>query len=171
MKNTIALIGFVLAVSSISFGQAKPAAGQGAIQEVIALEKAWGTAAQKYDVSWFEKNIAENYSGVMWGTEIINKAAKIANVKNKAQKAEASDESMKVQPFGDAAIATGITLVKGTYKGQDVSGRYAWTDTWVKIDGRWQMVAGNVLQNMDQNCLPNRNWPSNCKQVHRTHKS
>ncbi len=142
MRNTFVSICLVLIFSCVIFGQAKPTAGQNVIQEIMALEKAWGTAAQQYDVSWFEKNIAENYSGVMWGTEIINKAGKIAMVKSKGRKAEASDENMKVQPFGDAAaIATGISVVKGTYKGQDISGRYAWTDAWVKIDGRWQCVA------------------------------
>jgi ketosteroid isomerase-like protein len=141
MRNITVLIAFVLAVTCVTFGQAKSTAGQNTIQEVTALEKAWGTAARTYDVAWFEKNIAENYSGVMFGGEFVNKAAKIANVKSRAYMIEAADESVKVQPFGDAAIATGVSLVKGTYKGQDISGRYAWTDAWVKIEGRWQCVA------------------------------
>lgn len=141
MKNTIALIAFMLAVCCLIFGQAKPTAGQNVVREITDLEKAWGTAAAKYDVSWFEKHIAENYTGVMWGTKIINKTGKIDLVKSKARKLEASDETIKVQLFGDTAIATGISLIKGTFEGQDVSGRYAWTDVWIKIEGRWQCVA------------------------------
>jgi hypothetical protein len=30
---------------------------------------------------------------------------------------------------------------EATYKGQDISGKYRFTDTWVKRNGKWQAVA------------------------------
>jgi ketosteroid isomerase-like protein len=141
MKRLIIPIALMLVVACLIFGQVKQPTEKTVIQEITALEKAWGVAGQKHDVSWFEQNIADSYSGVVFGSLFVNKAAKVANARDKKYKADASDENMKVQPYGDVAIATGISVIKGTFDGQDISGRYAWTDTWVEIGGRWQCVA------------------------------
>ena len=71
MKRLILSIVLVLLASCLVFGQAKPTAGQNVAQEITALENAWNEAAQKYDVSWFERNLADSYvytsaDGVSW---------------------------------------------------------------------------------------------------------
>ena len=49
---------------------------------------------------------------------------------------------MKVRVFGNAAVVTGRTTIKGgKYKGKDISGQYRFTDTWVKRNGHWLCVA------------------------------
>jgi ketosteroid isomerase-like protein len=50
---------------------------------------------------------------------------------------------MKVRVYGDAAVVTGRSTIKETYKGEDVSGQNRWTHTWVKLAGRWQCLAGH----------------------------
>ena len=119
------------------------AAGQTAEQEVAALERAWLDAAMKYDVAWFERHIADTFISTDFEGVVTGKAAMVADLKAKAGKETVSYDGLKVQAYGDTAIATGITVVKGTYKGKDSTGRYAWTDTWVKRGGQWQCVAGH----------------------------
>jgi ketosteroid isomerase-like protein len=145
MKRLLAAVVLVLIVSCPISGQTKPPAGQNAVQEVTALEQAWQEASPKYDVSWYERNIADSYIGTDENGVMSNKAATIADVKNKAFKAESYTlENLKVQAYGDAAVATGISVItKATYKGKAVSGKYPWTDTWVKLSGRWQCVASH----------------------------
>jgi len=48
---------------------------------------------------------------------------------------------LTVTMYGDAAVATGTYTSKGTYKGKpfDHTGRF--TDTWVKLDGKWLCAA------------------------------
>ena len=57
----------------------------------------------------------------------------------KFQSIELSD--LKVLVYGNTAVAAGTSTVRGTYKGQDISGKYRFTDTWVKRDDKWQVVA------------------------------
>ena len=57
----------------------------------------------------------------------------------KMQSLEESD--VKVRVYGNTAVAVGISDFKGTYKGQDISGKYRFTDVWVKRDGKWQIVS------------------------------
>ncbi len=68
----------------------------------------------------------------------------------KLQSADISD--LKVRPFGNTAVATGAIAIKGTFKGQDMSGNYRFTDTWVKRNGKWQLVAsqGTKVQQQQQ---------------------
>ena len=49
---------------------------------------------------------------------------------------------MNVRVYGDAAVVTYSTMDKGTFKGQDISGRYRWTDVFARRGGTWQIVAG-----------------------------
>jgi ketosteroid isomerase-like protein len=49
---------------------------------------------------------------------------------------------MKVRVYGDMAVATYGSTDKGSYKGKDISGRFRWTDVFVKRNGRWEIVAG-----------------------------
>jgi ketosteroid isomerase-like protein len=52
-------------------------------------------------------------------------------------------ENLRVKEYGDTALATAISVIKGTYKGKDNNGKYPWTDTWIKIGGHWQCVASH----------------------------
>jgi ketosteroid isomerase-like protein len=51
---------------------------------------------------------------------------------------------MTVHVYGNTAVAAGANNLHGTYKGQDISGKYRFTDTWVKRNGKWQVVASAV---------------------------
>jgi ketosteroid isomerase-like protein len=113
-------------------------------QQLIKLENEWADAWVKRDVAFFDRIIADDYTwtspeGIVW-----TKAQDLALVKS----GEAVITSwvlaeMKVRVYGDAAVVTGRSTVKETYKGEDVSGQYRWTDTWVKRAGGWQCVAGH----------------------------
>jgi ketosteroid isomerase-like protein len=144
MKKISGAVALLLVLVCPIFGQTKPPAGQGAIQEVTVLERAWLEASRQYDVSWFERNIADTMVNTDENGVVTDKTSMIADTKNKTSKYESlSYESLKVQAYGNAAVATGISVIKGTYKGKDNSGKYSWTDTWVKLGGRWQCVASH----------------------------
>ena len=87
---------------------------------------------------------------------VTDKATVISNVKNKAGKLDSlSMENLKVQVYGDTAVANAMNAVKGIYKGKDVSGKYMFTDTWIKLG-----VVGNAWRLTVQDWYPNkgRGW-------------
>jgi ketosteroid isomerase-like protein len=144
MKRILGAGALMLMLVSLITGQTKPPAAPNAVQEVTALERAWIDATRQYDVAWFEKYMADTFVGTDENGVVTDKAALIADVKNKASNNQSyTYEGLKVQAYGDTAVATGISVVKGTYKGKDNSGKFPWTDTWVKLAGRWQCVASH----------------------------
>ena len=50
-------------------------------------------------------------------------------------------DDVKVRVFGDVALVTFYQNEKSKFGNEDCSGRYAFTDVWVKRDGTWKAVA------------------------------
>jgi hypothetical protein len=48
---------------------------------------------------------------------------------------------MEVRLFGDTAVVTGSDTETSTAEGKDTSGKYIWTDVFVKQGGKWKAVA------------------------------
>ncbi len=149
MKRLCVVALLMLALPCLAFGQATapkaaPAKGQTVEQEVSALEHAWLEAELKYDAAWFERHMADTLVNTDEEGVVTGKSAMVADVKSHASKYETlTDEDVKVQAYGDTAIATGITTWKGTTKDKPVGGRSQWTDTWIKRNGQWQCVASH----------------------------
>lgn len=51
---------------------------------------------------------------------------------------------MKVRLYGDTAVVNGITSVKGVSGGRAFASELRFTDTLVKRNGRWRLVASHV---------------------------
>jgi ketosteroid isomerase-like protein len=149
MKRLSIVAILMVALPCLAFGQAAaqkaaPAKGQTAEQEVSALERAWLDASLKYDVAWFERHMADTLVNTDEEGIVTGKAAMVADVKSHASTYETlTYDDLKVRAYGDTAVATGISVWKGTKNGKPDSGRSQWTDTWIKRAGQWQCVASH----------------------------
>ena len=119
--------------------------------QLLYLEMEWADADRKGDLAWFERNLAENYSGISSRTGKLNtKADEIADIKTRKDvftSVAASDMQVRVE--GDTGVVTGVYHMKGRdEKGQPVDRRIRYTDVYVKRDGRWLALAaqGTLIQ-------------------------
>ena len=55
---------------------------------------------------------------------------------------ETADVSVRV--FGDAAIISGRSSSRGSFKGQPLGGRFRFIDIWICREDRWQIVASQM---------------------------
>jgi len=110
-------------------------------QAVIAAENQLTKAAQMNNVEMGAALLADKIVGTdNEGTVIVGKAANVAEQKEiRFTSYELTD--LKVTAYGDAAIATSTYASKGTYKGKPFDSRGRTTDTWVKMNGKWLLVA------------------------------
>ena len=119
--------------------------------QLLYMEMEWAEADQRGDVAWFERNFADNYSGISSRTgKLMTKADEIADIKNRKDvftSVTASD--MQVRLEGDTGVVTGIYHMRGRdEKGQPVDRRIRYTDVYVKRGGRWLALAaqGTLIQ-------------------------
>jgi ketosteroid isomerase-like protein len=114
-------------------------------QELITLENEWAKSVVKLDLAFVERILADDYTWTDAVGNVHTKAEEIASIKSGQGVVTSSvNDKMKVRVYGDAAVVTGLTTQKGIEKGKEVSGQFRWTDTWVKLAGRWQCVADHV---------------------------
>ena len=140
--TTLALVVcMALCLSSSAIAQGKKSAG-GAEDQIKALLNQSRQAVLKGDTSYLEKNAAEDYSRVGPDGKRVSKSDWINAIKSGDVKMESVETSdVKVRVYGNAAVATYAADVKGTNKGQDISGHIQVTRVFVKQAGKWQEVA------------------------------
>jgi ketosteroid isomerase-like protein len=150
MKKRYVLLALMLVGPTVSYAQtaaAKPGAaaavpGQGNVDQALTkIEKDSSAALLKKDAAGFGKYFADD--AVLTGPDgmVQTKAQLVADVKSGVLNLESSEVSdMKIQVHGDAAVVTYASVDKGKYKTQDISGRFRWTDFFVRRGGTWLIV-------------------------------
>ncbi|HXY13855.1 MAG TPA: nuclear transport factor 2 family protein [Terriglobales bacterium] len=133
----------VLSLASAAWVQDKKASG-GTEKAIAGLEQQWLQSQKTNNADLVAPLLADKFVNTASDGKVTDKAKSLADAK--ATKYESVDyQNMKVTAFGDAAIATGYFVGKGTDpsgKPLDVHERF--TDTWVKMpDGKWQCVASH----------------------------
>ncbi|HEV7646218.1 MAG TPA: nuclear transport factor 2 family protein [Pyrinomonadaceae bacterium] len=152
MKKLFILFALLITVVSASFAQktapAKETAKETDEQWLTRFEIQSAEALVKGDFSAVEKYISNDSvltdpSGMMF-----TKAQTADLFKTGMLKFESSKFSeIKVRVFnGTTAVVTYLSEDKGMIKyadgkTQDISGKYRWTDTFVKMNGMWMCVA------------------------------
>ena len=149
MKHKALALALMLAVTAPAHGQTpekRPApavkvADAGA--ELMKMEHDMLAALLKKDAATFGKHFHDDAVLTTPNGDVQTKPQLLGDVKSGALALEASTISdMKVKVHGDAAVVTYTTTDKGKYKGQDISGRFRWTDVFVRQGDTWQLVAG-----------------------------
>ena len=127
---------------------AEPAAGNGkAADQIRSMEEKWPAAAIKKDTAPLEEMLADDYTLTTPQGQVIGKSGFIDRVKDGTFVIDSADYSdIKVRVYADAAVVTGRLKLKAKWADTDVSGDYAFTDTFVQHDNHWQEVAGQVTK-------------------------
>ena len=147
MKKLFIAITLMMLFGSLAYGQKKMTVEQ----TLMKMEQEMTDAVVKGDISVFDKYAADNVTFTDPGGMLTDKAQTMALFKGGDLKLESSKiDGMKVRMFGNTAIVTYRSTDKGTFKGRDISGQYRWIDVFVKMGGKWKMVASQGTPIMQQ---------------------
>jgi ketosteroid isomerase-like protein len=123
-----------------SQGQAKAASVS---DELKQLENDWTAAAKAKDPVKLGAILADNWMGLEYNGKIIDKAKALSDLKAPGNSLDTIEMGeMTVRTFGNTAVVTGSDVEKSKEGGKDSSGKYIWTDVFVKqANGKWQAVS------------------------------
>jgi len=114
-------------------------------QELIKLENEWAKSVVKLDLAFMERILADDYTWTDPVGNVHTKAEEIASIKSgQGVVTSCVSDEVKVRVYGDTAVVTGLTTQKWMSEGKEGSEKFRWTDTWVKLAGRWQCVADHI---------------------------
>jgi ketosteroid isomerase-like protein len=145
----LAVAAMTMAVSSVALGQMTGRKanyanqkGDNVEQAVMEMEEALRVAISKGDAKAYGRIVGDDYVFTNQDAVMRTKAQMVSAYESGSIKYESVKfDDLKVYAYGDTAVVTGRSTVKGTDGGKDISGQYRYTRVYVKRQGRWQLVA------------------------------
>ncbi len=149
MKRMLAIAALTMTASSLALGQMTGNKANSANQKGNSVEKAvmqmeedLRVAITKSDTKAYGRIVADDYVFTTQDAVVRNKAQMVSAYDSGNIKYESAKfDDMKVHPYGDTAVVTGLSTVKAQDNGKDISGQTRYTRVYVKRQGRWQLVA------------------------------
>jgi ketosteroid isomerase-like protein len=142
-KSSVWCVLGVVLLTSCAWAQIKSA--NETEKAIFALEHQWLKSQQTNNVDLMVPLLADKFVETSSDGKVTNTKETLATAK--ATKWDSVDyQEMKVTTFGDAAVAIGLFVAKGTDdKGKALDLHERFTDTWVKMaNGKWQCVASHA---------------------------
>jgi hypothetical protein len=131
-----------LAVATATGSPSLLAAGAGKVeQDLIQSERDRCTATIGNDAAALSAILADNIIDVWPGGEITTKAQDLVDVKTEKTSVCEVDQ-MQVRVYEDAAVVVGRLTIEASGSKK----RIRFTDTYVRLDGRWQVVLSAVTE-------------------------
>jgi len=113
-------------------------------EDIIKFERDWVAAIVNKDVAALERILAEDFVGTSVRGETFRKAQAIEDIKKGAYVVQSMNmDEVSANVYGDAAVAFTSQEEKSAYDGVNSSGHFHFTNTWIKRNGSWQVVASH----------------------------
>lgn len=122
------------------------AADQAAAERYIRdSEREWAESVATGDTSAVQRILADDFHGVDPQGRSYTREEMVANTRTAPRYFLSNRlDQVRVWFYGDVAIAQGSeTWERRT--GASRTGRFVWTDTWLRRNGRWQIIAAEDL--------------------------
>ena len=135
----------MMVFASFGYGSAQ----NDAAQEVQKLERVWLDAYEQLDEKAMTEIVADDFTITFPGGSRQTKAQIIASIKmpRRADRPvpKFRTEDVQARVYGDTVILIGRVVTEYQRDGQTVSKeQQRYTDTYVKRNGRWQVVASHL---------------------------
>jgi ketosteroid isomerase-like protein len=143
----ITLLG--LAAAPCAHAQENSADSSAVQAKLKGMEDAWVKALVNKDQAAVGNMIADDFAGFNPDGKHVRKSQLLDEIKNEPNTLSSSaNENMDVHVYGpNLATVCGTTTEKGKDKdGKQFTRSYAWVDTWMERNGKWECIAEGVMQ-------------------------
>ena len=111
---------------------------------IRGLEQKWTESYKQRNIDILSSLLADDFVITIEDGSVYSKAGYISHsADSSVHVAEAEISDLKVRLHGDTAIVTGSYHEKGESKGKPYEYHDRLTDVWMKVGGRWQVVASH----------------------------
>jgi ketosteroid isomerase-like protein len=140
MKAKISLLAALLLANGYVWA-ADPASDE---EQLKKIEQDWATAYVKRDKTFVERITSADFAFIGPDGSMVNKEEYVKSMDGDTVFSAFKVDELKVRIYGDAAVVLGIASITATAQGENESGRYSFTDIFVKQKGEWKAVSGQI---------------------------
>ena len=143
MLLTVTLCAGVVLAQGKGKGEGKMKAERAAeMDELKQIEQDWVDAQKAKNPDKLGEILDDRWSEIGPDGKSTDKATALAHLKMPGYSLDSIELGpMKVRIYGNMAVVTGSDTEKSSEAGKDTSGKYVWTDVFIKRDGKWKAVA------------------------------
>jgi ketosteroid isomerase-like protein len=122
------------------------------VEQIIRKLDAERIQAQIHaDTAALDRLYADDFIGVGPSGTVRTKSQVMADFTSGTLKFQSiTTDEVQVRVYGNTAVETGLSTMKGEDKGKTVPQDTRFTRVWVKQQGRWQLVANHYSSRMSQ---------------------
>lgn len=114
-------------------------------REILRVDAALCRAFETGDVGVLRRGLDERFTLTDSSGKVTNLMQNLAEVERRDPAYDVfRNHDQSVRLYGDAALVTGITSIKGRSGGQAFAADFQFTDTWVRVGGSWKMAASHA---------------------------
>ena len=114
-------------------------------REILRAEAALCEAFESGDAAYLRGALDPRFT-------LVDSRGTVTNLEQNLQEVQAREpryekfhnHGQSIRVYGDTAIVTGVTSVKGTAGGDAFQADFRFTDTWLYRDGRWLLAASHA---------------------------
>lgn len=115
-----------------------------ASSRILALENKWNAAYKRGDIASMESLLADDFIITVEDGRTLSKSGYIAHNVDSTLRVETTEMTgLSVRMHGNTAVVTGAYHEKGTERGKPYEYRDRFTDLWMNLNGKWQVVASH----------------------------
>jgi ketosteroid isomerase-like protein len=104
-------------------------------------------AFKNADVAALEKFLAPEFTLVGSDASVQSREQTLAEVRSgEPRYTRFENHDVTAHVYGDAAVVQGVTSLEGTYNGKRFNADVRFTDTLVRMGGRWRIVVSHVTR-------------------------
>ncbi len=143
----VTLLAFAVAPSA--HAQEKSADSSAIKGKLKQMEDAWEKALLTKDYAAIGNMVADDFAGYSSEGKYLNKSKLLDEIKNETNTlSSAVNDNADVHVYApNLATVCGTSTEKGKDKdGKEFTRRYAWVDTWMELNGKWECIAEAVVE-------------------------
>jgi ketosteroid isomerase-like protein len=111
---------------------------------IRALELKWTESYKQHSIDILSALLADDFVITIEDGSIFSKAGYISHTADSSTKVHVAEMTdLKVRMHGDTAVVTGAYHEKGESNGKSYEYHDRLTDVWMKVSGKWQVVASH----------------------------
>lgn len=114
-------------------------------RDLLRVEAALCHAFEAGDAGFLRGSLDRTFTLTDSHGEVTDYERNISDVAKREPRYEVfRNHEQKIRLYGDAAIVTGVTTVKGVAGTDAFAADFQYTDTWVRRDGQWKLAASHA---------------------------
>jgi ketosteroid isomerase-like protein len=115
-----------------------------ASSKILGYENKWNAAYKRGDIATMESLLAEDFIITVEDGSTLSKSGYLAHNGDSTLHVDITEMTgLNVRMHGNTAVVTGAYHEKGTEKSKPYEYRDRFTDVWMNLNGRWQVVASH----------------------------